>query len=174
MSVAHAPNSLSSGAMGSLRTRPGPFAIMMRSPLSSTADDDAVVRSVDAAVQRIERRAVGIEADDEAVGARRRPGLDDAHRLDMRALHRLLERLARAQARRDPVLRVDLRHHALPIGGLPQHELDELAAGDEGGQPDSRRRRPATAATDRPADGEARPSSSRRARRDESDAASSR
>ena len=35
--VAHAPNSLSSGAMGSFRTRPGPFAIMMRSPSRSTA-----------------------------------------------------------------------------------------------------------------------------------------
>ncbi len=36
--VAHAPNSAASGAIGSLKMRPGPFAIMIRSPLNSIAD----------------------------------------------------------------------------------------------------------------------------------------
>ena len=36
--VTHAPNSMSSGAILSLKIRRGPFAIMIRSPSSSTAD----------------------------------------------------------------------------------------------------------------------------------------
>ena len=54
--AAHAPTSLSSGAMGSFRIRPGPLAIMIRTPPTFDGGDDAVVDAVDAAVQRIERR----------------------------------------------------------------------------------------------------------------------
>src|SRR3954451_5952918 len=53
----------------------------------------------------------------------------------MRALHRLLEREAGAQARRDPVLWIDFGYHAPPVGRLAQHELDELGARGEGRQP---------------------------------------
>ena len=142
--------------MGSLRTRPGPFAIMTRSPSSSIADDDAVVRSVDAAVQRIERRAVGVEADDEAVGARRRPGLDDAHRLDMRALHRLLERHGpNAGAARSSIA---ARSPPSCAAGRPARAERTRRAGcaRRRRSASSRRRRPATGATDRRADGAAR------------------
>lgn len=86
-------------------------------------------------MQRIERLAIRIETDDEAVGARRRPRLDHAHGLDVRALHRLLERAPGAQPRRDPIGRIDLGHHAAPIARFTQHELDELGPRSEGGEP---------------------------------------
>ena len=41
------------------------------------------------------------------------------------------------QPRRDPVLRLDLLHHAPPVGVLAQHELDELGARGEGGEPEA-------------------------------------
>ena len=135
--VAHAPNSLLE--RGERQPQDAARALGDDDEIAVELDrrHDAVVDSVDAAVQRVERRTVGVEADDEAVGARRRPGLDDAHGLDVRALHRLLERLAGTQARRDPVSRLDLRHHAPPVGRLAQHELDELGARGEGGQPEA-------------------------------------
>ena len=87
--------------------------------------------------------------------------------LMMRALHRLQERLAGFQFRRDPVFRIDLRHHAAPVGVFAQHELDELGARGERGEPEAARRRPATAATDRPADCRARRAGCRRRDRDQ-------
>ena len=99
--------------------------------------DDAVIAAIDPAVQRIAGQALGRQADDQAVGARRRPWFEDAHGLDVRALHRLEEGVAGAQPRRDPVARIDLAHHAPAIGGLAQHELDELGAGDERGEPEA-------------------------------------
>jgi len=91
-----------------------------------------MIEAVHAAVQRIERRAFRAQPDDEAIGARRRPWLDDTHRLDVRPLHWLLEREARAQTRRHPIGRIDLGHHAAAIGRLAQDEFDELGPCGEG------------------------------------------
>ena len=65
----------------------------------------------------------------------RRPGLQHAEMLHAAALQRLVEAAARAQLRRDPERLRHLGHHALAVGRLAQHELDELAARREQRQP---------------------------------------
>ncbi len=103
--------------------------------------DDAVVLAVEAAVQRVANQALLVEADHQPVRARRRPRLDDAHRLQVCALHRLEVGVARGQRRRDPVARIDLLQHALAKRRLAQHELDQLRAQREAGEPPAAARR---------------------------------
>src|SRR5512138_31348 len=96
---------------------------------------DAVVLAVVAAVQRIAHQALVGEPHDQPVRARRRPRLDDAHHLQLCALHRLEEGVARVECRRDPVRRVDLGQHAFAKAVLAQHELDQLRAQRKARQP---------------------------------------
>ena len=105
--------------------------------LAASLDDagDAVAPAVGAAVEARDRLQGGIEPDDEAVGAARRPRLVHAHGLDPAALQRLQEAGAGGERRRDPVRPLDLAHHGGAVIVLQQHELDQPVARREQRQP---------------------------------------
>jgi hypothetical protein len=120
---------------------------MARRTLLATANDDvaaltgdvkqarmfkhargAVAGSVGSAVEAHQWLKVGIELDDQPIGARRVPGFENAHLLESPALDRLEKRTAVRDGRRDPKIRVDLVEHAAAIAVLAQNKLDQLGA----------------------------------------------
>jgi len=96
---------------------------------------DAVARTIGAAVQAVKRAHALVEPHDHAVGARRRPGLVDAHRLDRAALQRLQEAAARRQGRRDPAVGRHLGKHVGAVHVLLEHEFDQPVARREQRKP---------------------------------------
>src|SRR5437762_2757467 len=86
---------------------------------------DAMARAVCPAMEAHGRLQGLVEADDQAVGPRRRPGFVDAHRAHAAILQGLEDTAAGRERRRDPELAFDLAHHVGAIIVLQQHEFDQ-------------------------------------------------
>src|SRR3984885_15243009 len=91
--------------------------------------------SVGPAMKARDRQTRAVKTNDEAVGARRRPGLRYAEVLNLSALDRLEEATPAAQRGRHPKVRMDFPHHPLAIGFLPKDEFDHLPARSEDTEP---------------------------------------
>ena len=88
-------------------------------------------------MQGFDHFAVGIEPRQQPVGARRRPGLLDAERLDGAELHRLEAIAAGGERGRDPEVRRDGPHHLVAEIVLAQHEFDQMRAHGEETEPEA-------------------------------------
>ena len=89
---------------------------------------DAVEAAAGAAVQAVDRLALAVEMDEQAIGTRRRPRFLDAERLDRADLHRLKTIAAAGKGRRDPVVGRHGRDHLLAEIIFLEHELDQVGA----------------------------------------------
>src|ERR1700680_5143134 len=102
---------------------------------------DAVMPPADPAMQAFQRFSILIDADQQPVGARRRPGLLDPERLDRAELHRLVAMTAGGERGRNPEAGRDGLHHVLAEIILAQHELDQMRAHGEDAEPEPPPRR---------------------------------
>src|SRR3984893_14088366 len=82
---------------------------------------DAVMPPADPAMQAFHRFAILIDADQQPVGARRRPGLLDPERLDRAELHRLVAMTAGGERGRDSEAGGGGVHHLLAGTDLREH-----------------------------------------------------
>ena len=97
--------------------------------------------AVGTALQAGARLERPVELDAQSGRHGRRPWLEQAEMLHPAALQRLVEAAAGPELRRHPERLRHLGHHALAVGGLAQHELDELATRRKQRQPVSIRSR---------------------------------